>query len=235
MMNRRNLIIVLSIISAVCLAVSLYAIFVMLPVLPATQTGFSQKIFYWHVPAGLVTFIAFLLTLVASVLYLVKREYKYDMLAYCSAELGLVFGFVLMIYGMTWDYLAWGVWWTWDVRLTTFLILLLLFGAYFFLRSMIDERSKRATYAAVFGIIAGLDVPVSFFSTRLIKNVLHPVVVGGKGTGLEPNMYLWLVISMIGFTLLFIALLLIKIDLEKMKETLHDVKDRIETGGKNYA
>ncbi len=234
-MNRRNVIITMAIISAVCLAVSLYGIFIVLPVLPATQTGFSQKIFYWHLPTAIVSFIAFMVTFAASVLYLLKRDYKYDTVAYCAAELGLIFGMTLMIFGITWDYLAWGVWWTWDVRLTTYLILLLLFGAYFFLRSMVEERRKRATYAAVFGIIAALDVPVSFFSTRLIRNVMHPVVIGGKGTGLEPEMYLWLAISMIGFTLLFAALLLIKIDLERMKETLHDVKDEIETGGKNYA
>lgn len=234
-MNRRNLIIAMAVIAAICLAVSLYGIFVALPVLPASQTGFSQKIFYWHLPTAIVSFIAFSVTFVASILYLVKRDYNYDLLAYCSAELGLIFGFTLMVFGVTWDYLAWGVWWTWDVRLTTYLILLLLFGAYFFLRSMIDERSRRATFAAVFGIIAALDVPISFFSTRLVRNVLHPVVIGGKGTGLEPNMYLWLAISMTGFVLLFIALLLTKMDVERMRETVHDIKDQIETGGKNYA
>lgn len=232
---RRNLIIACAIVGAISLAVSLYGIFVVLPVLPATQTGFSQKIFYWHLPTAIVSFLAFMVTLVASVLYLVKRDFKYDILAYSSAELGLIIGMMLMIFGVTWDYLAWGVWWTWDVRLTTYLILLLLFGAYFFLRSMIEEQSRRATFAAVFGIIAGLDVPISFFSTRLVKNVLHPVVIGGKGTGLEPNMYLWLAISMVGFVFVYIALLLIKIDIENMREKLRDIKDQIETGRNDYA
>jgi heme exporter protein C len=232
---RRNVIIGMAVTAAICLAVSLYGIFMVMPVLPAAQTGFSQKIFYWHLPTAIVSFIAFMVTFFASILYLLKRDYKYDVLAYSAAELGLVIGTMLMILGVTWDYLAWGVWWTWDVRLTTYLILLLLFGAYFFLRSMVEERSKRATYAAVFGIIAALDVPISFFSTRLIKNVLHPVVFGGKGTGLEPSMYLWLTLSMVGFILLFVALLLVKIDLEEMKEALNDIKDIIETGGKNYA
>ncbi len=230
-MNRRNLIVTFSMIAAVCLAVSLYGIFVALPVLPAAQTGFSQKIFYWHLPTAIVSFIAFLVTLVASVMYLIKRDFKYDIVAYCSAELGLVIGLALMILGVTWDYLAWGVWWTWDVRLTTYLILLLLFGAYFFLRSMVTERTRQATYAAVFGIIASLDVPISFFSTRLIKNVLHPVVIGAKGSGIEPNMYLWLGVSMTGFVLLYVSVLLIKIDLQNMREALHDIKDEIETGG----
>jgi len=230
-MNRKNLIITFSIIAAVCLAVSLYGIFVVQPVLPAAQTGFSQKIFYWHLPTAIVSFIAFLVTLVASVMYLVTRDFKYDTWAYSSAELGLVFGLMLMVFGVTWDYLAWGVWWTWDVRLTTYLILLLLFGAYFFLRSVITERPRQATYAAVFGIIAALDVPISFFSTRLIKNVLHPVVIGGTDSGLEPSMYLWLAIAMAGFILLYVALLFLKVDLENMRETLQDIKNRIETKG----
>ncbi len=231
-MNRKNITIGLSILAGVLLVISLYGIFVVEPVLPAAQTGFSQKIFYWHLPVAILSFIAFLATLVFSVMYLIKKELKYDVAAYCSAELGLVFGVVLMVFGMTWDYLAWGVWWTWDPRLTTYLILLLLFGAYFFLRSMVTERSRQATFAAVFGIIAALDVPVSFLSTRLIKNVLHPVVIGAKDSGLEPSMYIWLLLSMLGFTLLYVALLLVKIDIENMQDGLRDVKDAIENGGK---
>jgi len=230
-MSRKNLIITFTILAAVFLAVSLVGIFVVLPVLPAGQTGFSQKIFYWHMPAAIVSFIAFLVTLWYSVLFLMKKDYKYDIIAYASAELGLIFGLVLMVFGVIWDYLAWGVWWTWDPRLITYLILLLLFGAYFFLRSMVEDRMRRATYAAVFGIIAALDVPISFFSTRLISNVLHPVVIGGKGTGLDPAMYFWLVLSLAGMLLLYLALLLTKLDMERMEEKLADVKDEIENGG----
>lgn len=230
-MTRKNVTILLSVVAALCLAVSLYGIFVVEPVLPAAQTGFSQKIFYWHLPVAILSFIAFLATLVFSVMYLIKKDLKYDVAAYCSAELGLVFGVMLMAFGMTWDYLAWGVWWTWDPRLTTYLILLLLFGAYFFLRSMVTERSRQATFAAVFGIIAALDVPVSFLSTRLIKNVLHPVVFGAKDSGLEPSMYVWLLASMLGFVLLYVALLLVKIDIENLRERINDIKDEIENGG----
>ena len=228
---RRNLIIALSLGAAVCLVVSLVGIFVVLPVLPADQTGFSQKIFYWHMPAAIISFIAFLVTLWYSIRFLMTKDFKYDVIAYTSAELGLIFGFILMVFGVIWDYLAWGVWWTWDPRLITYLILLLLFGAYFFLRSMVEDRMRRATYAAVFGIIAALDVPISFFSTRLISNVLHPVVIGGKGTGLDPAMYLWLIMSMAGMLLLYLALLLTKLDMERMEEKLADIKDEIENGG----
>ena len=228
---RRNLVIGLALGAAVCLAVSLIGIFVVLPVLPAGQTGFSQKIFYWHMPAAIVSFIAFLVTLWYSIRFLMTKDLKYDIIAYTSAELGLIFGVVLMVFGVIWDYLAWGVWWTWDPRLITYLILLLLFGAYFFLRSMVSDRMRQATFAAVFGIIAALDVPISFFSTRLISNVLHPVVIGGKGTGLDPAMYLWLIVSMAGMLLLYLALLLVKLDVERMEEKLADIKDEIENGG----
>lgn len=230
-MDRKTLTIILAAVSAVCLAVSLIGIFVVLPVLPAGQTGFSQKIFYWHMPAAIVSFIAFLVTLWYSIRFLMTKDLEFDIIAYTSAELGLIFGVVLMVFGVIWDYLAWGVWWTWDPRLITYLILLLLFGAYFFLRSMVADRMRQATFAAVFGIIAALDVPISFFSTRLISNVLHPVVIGGKGTGLDPAMYLWLIVSMAGMLFLYLALLLVKLDIERMEEKLADIKDEIENGG----
>lgn len=216
-------------VSVVALAVSLYWIFVVLPIVPREQTGFSQKIFYFHMPAAIISFVAFIVTFVASILFLAKKDFKYDILAYSSAEIGLVFGVVLMIFGITWDKLAWGVWWTWDPRLVTYLILLFLFGAYFFLRSMVSERMKQARFAAVFGIIAALDVPVSFFSTRLIKNVLHPVIFSREGFGLDMNMTIALLLAFAGMTALYVLMLMLKLKVEHMMEDVHVLKDMIES------
>ncbi len=218
----------LSIVALIAIVVSLYGIFVVLPIVPLTQTGFSQKIFYWHMPAAIVSFIAFITTLVYSVLFLIKKDYKYDMYAYSSAGLGLVFGVVLMIFGVIWDKMAWGVWWTWEPRLVTYLILLLLFGAYFFLRSMVSDREKKATYAAVFGIIAALDVPISFFSTRVIRNVVHPVIFERGNIGLGSTGIMYLIIAFVGYLALFIVMLVMKVRLETVNEELHDIKDAIE-------
>lgn len=227
---RKYLISILGGLAAVTLIASLYGVFVILPIVPKEFTGFSQKIFYWHMPAAIVSFVAFLVTLVASVMFLIKKDFKYDVLAYCSAEIGLVFGVVLMIFGIVWDKLAWGVWWTWDVRLTTYLILLLLFGAYFFLRSVVSDRMKQATYAAVFGIVAGLDVPISFLSTRLVKNVLHPVIFSRESWGLDLSQTVVLLLGFVGMGALYAAMLMIKMRLEHATEELHDLKDELERG-----
>lgn len=226
---RKSVVWVLGVISAIAIAASLYWIFVVLPIVPKEQTGFSQKIFYYHLPAAIMSFVAFMVTFVASIMFLIKKDFKWDILAYSSAEIGLVFGVVLMVFGVTWDKLAWGVWWTWDPRLVTYLILLFLFGAYFFLRSMVTDRLRQARFAAVFGIIAGLDVPVSFFSTRLIKNVLHPVIFSSKSFGLDMNMTIGLLLAFAGMIPLYVLLLMLKLKIENTLEDMHTIKDMIES------
>lgn len=214
-------------VAAILIEVALYGVFVLLPILPAAQTGFSQKIFYFHVPAFWVAGLAFFVTFLAGILYLARGEKKYDILGYSSAELGLVFGWAGMVFGVMWNRPAWGVWWTWEPRLVTTLILLLLYGAYFVLRSMVTEPDRRARYAAVFGIIAFLDVPVIWYSTRLIENVLHPVVFSIKGMTIEPLMLLFLLLAIFGMTALYISLLIIKVGTENIRERIEQIKEGI--------
>lgn len=224
---RKVVIAALAAVAALLIEIALYGVFVVLPVLPAAQTGFGQKIFYFHVPAFWASFLAFFITFLAGILYLVKKERKYDILGYSSAELGLVFGSVGMFFGIMWNRPAWGVWWTWDPRLVTALILLLLFAAYFVLRSMVPDENRRARYAAVFGIIAFLDVPVTWYSTRLIENVLHPVVFSISGMTIEPPMLLFLLLSVFGMTALYGSLLLVKISTENIREQIEQVKEKM--------
>lgn len=224
---RKAVIAALAAVAALLIEVALYGVFVLLPVLPAAQTGFSQKIFYFHVPVFWVAGLAFFVTFLSGVLYLTSREKRYDILGYSSAELGLVFGGVGMFFGIMWNRPAWGVWWTWEPRLVTTLILLLLFGAYFILRSMVPDENRRARYAAVFGIIAFLDVPVIWYSTRLIENVLHPVVFSIEGMTIEPLMLFFLSLAIFGMTALYVSLLLIKISVENIREEIEQIKEGI--------
>lgn len=224
---RKFVIVGLAAVAVVLIEIALYGVFISLPILPAAQTGFSQKIFYFHVPAFWASFLAFFITFLAGILYLAKKEKKYDILGYSSAELGLVFGSVGMFFGIMWNRPAWGVWWTWDPRLVTALILLLLFAAYFVLRSMVADEDRRARYAAVFGIIAFLDVPVTWYSTRLIQNVLHPVVFTIKGMMIEPMMLLFLLLAVFGMTALYASLLLIKISTENIREQIEQIKGEL--------
>jgi heme exporter protein C len=132
-----------------------------------------------------------------------------------------------MATGMIWGKAAWGVWWAWEPRLTTFLIACLLYAAYFVLRSSVDEEERRATYSALFAIIAFIDVPITFFATRFLPEGLHPVVITTGGSGMEGSMFVSFFISMIGMTLLLVALIRRDLGIEDLKERIADLKNSI--------
>ena len=144
----------------------------------ASTMGFSQKILYYHAPIAEAALVAFGVAFVAAIAYLRTQDLKWDRLGYVSVRLGLLFSILVMITGMIWGKAAWGTWWAWEPRLTTFLLVCFLYAAYWVLRSVVDEEQRRATYAAVFAIIAFIDVPITFFATRFLPEGLHPVVIG---------------------------------------------------------
>jgi len=151
---------------------------------PTEKTmGDVQRIFYFHVSAAWVGFFAFSVTMVAGVLLLTKREKRWDIVAACSAEIGLVFMTMAIITGSLWARPTWNTWWTWDPRLTVSAVQWLLYVAYFMLRSGIAEPTRKARFSAVYGIVAFVTVPLSFFAIRWWRTI-HPVVIGsGEGGG----------------------------------------------------
>ena len=124
-----------------------------------------------------------------------------------AIRLGLLFSVLVMATGMIWGKAAWGTWWDWEPRLTTFLLVCFLYTAYFVLRSVVEEEQRRATFAAVFAIIAFIDVPITFFATRFLPAGMHPTVITAGGTGMPGSMFVSFFISMIGMTLLLVALI----------------------------
>ncbi len=146
----------------------------------ASTLGFSQKIFYFHAPIAETALLAFGVAFVAALLYLRRGDARYDRLGVASVRLGLLFSLLVMVTGVIWGRAAWGVWWAWEPRLTTFLIACLLYCGYFVLRGAVEDESRRATYAALFAIIAFVDVPITFFATRFLPEGLHPVVLGPR-------------------------------------------------------
>lgn len=188
--------------------------------------NFAQKIFYFHVPVAITSFVMFAVTAVAGILVLAKKDKKYDILGYISAEVAVLYAMLTMITGVLWTRAEWGVWWTWEPRLTTYFILLLLMGGYFMLRSSVDDPNRRARFSAVYGIIAFLDVPISFLSIRLIQSV-HPVVFSAKGAAMEPNMLVTFLIGMAAMLCFGIGLLAIRFREESAKEELEYLKNLI--------
>ncbi len=193
----------------------------------ASTMGFSQKIFYYHAPIAETALVAFGIAFVAAILYLRSSDPRYDRLGYVSIRLGLLFSLLVMATGMIWGKAAWDAWWAWEPRLTTFLIVCFLYAAYFVLRQVVEEESRRATYAAVFAIVAFIDVPITFFATRYMPEGLHPAVIRAGDTGMEGSMFLSFVVSMVGMTLLLVALLRAELAVERLKDEVADLKTRI--------
>jgi heme exporter protein C len=193
----------------------------------ASSMGFSQKIFYYHAPIAETALVAFGIAFVAAILYLRDPQPKWDRLGYVSVRLGLLFSVMVMVTGMIWGKAAWDAWWAWEPRLTTFLIVCFLYTAYFVLRQVVEEESRRATYAAVFAIVAFIDVPITFFATRYMPEGLHPVVIRAGDSGMEGSMFLSFMISMAGMTLLLAALLRADVAAARLKDEIDDLKTRI--------
>src|SRR5579862_3081405 len=164
-----------------------YALYLALVVAPTERTmGDVQRIFYYHVPSAWTAFLLFLINFLASVAYLIKRNPKIDAVAVVSAEVGVVFCTVVLVTGPLSARPVWGIWWTWDIRLTSTLVLWLIYVAYLMLRrfSTSGETPKLAAALAVFG---ALDVPLVYFSIWYFRTQ-HPQPVIGGGGSIDPVM-----------------------------------------------
>jgi heme exporter protein C len=141
---------------------------------PDRDMGNLQKIMYVHVPAAWTAFIAFFVVLVASGMYLWKREERYDLVAASAAEAGAVLTALTLSLGSIWGRPTWGTWWTWDARLTSTAILLLIFIGYLALRAATDDAERRARWSAAVGILGAINVPIVYMSVRWWRT-LHQV------------------------------------------------------------
>jgi heme exporter protein C len=177
--------------------------------------GIVQRIFYFHVPVAWVSFLAFFVTFIASILYLWKREVKWDAVACASAEVGVIFTTLVLITGPIWAKPAWGIWWTWDARLTTSLVLWLIYVAYLLVRSLASEPAKGARYGAVIGIVGFIDVPIVFLTVNLWRTQ-HPTTIIFEG-GLTTPMLMTLMVCIVAFTVLYVLLVVQGTKLKKME------------------
>ncbi len=205
----------------VLMLVALYTIFIYAPV--EKTMGVIQKIFYIHVPSAFLAYLAFFITFIASIIYLYRKDPKWDTVAHCAVETGVIFCTIVLITGPIWARPIWNVWWTWDPRLTTTLILWFTYVAYLMLRRSVKEN-RRANLAAVFGIIGFINVPITFFSIRLWRTI-HPVVITSRGLNMSGPMKFSLIITFIAFCFLFFALLISRIRLERLKMNIEEIKE----------
>ena len=172
-----------------------YALYEALVAAPTEQTmGNVQRIFYYHVPSAWTAFLLFTMNFVASVWYLISRSSKADAIAVVTAEVGVVFCTVVLVTGPLWARPVWGIWWTWDVRLTSTLVLWLIYISYLMLRRF-STSGQTPVLAAALAIFGALDIPLVYFSIWIFRTQ-HPQPVIGGGGSIDPRM--WHVLLKIG-------------------------------------
>lgn len=181
--------------------------------------GDAQRIMYVHVPSAWLAYLAFLVTLVAGLLYLRRRDLRYDRVAVASAEIGLVLTGLTIATGAIWGKATWGKWWDWDPRLTTTAILFVIYAGYLLLRQSIGDRRRRARLAAIFGTVAFLNVPLVHFSVLLWRGLHQPPTVIRPGDPTIDHLLLAeLLASVVSFTLVYVWLLRQRVDIEASRD-----------------
>lgn len=222
----------LAVITGVMMLVDLYFIFMVAPT--DAVIGHVQRVFYFHVPIAIMSFLAFFVVFIASLMYLFKRSPKWDAFAHASAEVGVVFVTLALISGIIWARPVWNTWWTWEPRLTTTLILWLIYVAYLMVRSYSPTQSKGAIYAAVVGIIGFVDVPIVYYSVVWWRSIHPSPVVGpfAKSDSLDSTMALVLLYSFITFVFFFAYMVMERMELRTTEEALGRIRFALRRRGR---
>jgi len=191
---------------------------------PDAYQGEVQRIMYLHIPSILIAYLSFFLVFVGSCLYLWKREKRDDNLAFSAAEIGVLFTALTIVEGSIWGRPTWGVWWTWDARLTLTAILLLIFVGYLMLRSLVEEESRAASSAAILGIIGFLDIPLIHMSVYWWRTLHQPPSIlrpdKSPWENIHPALLTALAINFVAFVLLYFYLLSLRYRVGEMTEEI---------------
>jgi heme exporter protein C len=208
-------------VSAVTIGIALFLVFLVAP--REATMGDIQRVFYFHVPAAWVGYLALFVSFVASLLYLRRRESRWDRLALSSAEIGLVFITEGIITGSFWAKATWGVWWTWEPRLTTSAVLWAIYASYLTLRRAMEEQGRRERVAAVYSVLGFVAVPINFMAIRWWRTV-HPLVFEGGGSNLTPAMLRVLIFCIVAFTLFYLAVLSLRLGIAWAEEQVEQLR-----------
>jgi heme exporter protein C len=193
---------------------------------PEATMGNIQRVFYFHVPAAFVAFTASFVGGIAAILYLVKRDGKYDDLSLAANESVVVFQAVNIVMGIMWAKPVWGIWWTWDARLTSSFLQVCIYAAYLVLRKAAPVDG-RAAICAVISILGMADVPLIYMSNRLFRTQHpSPVMGGGQGSGLAPEMYLTWAAGTLAMYLLWWCVLRVRRRIARLDRAVEDLTRR---------
>ena len=208
---------VLAILSIITIIPALYMIFLFAPT-EVTQ-GNTQRIFYIHVPLAVIgAYGSAILLFIGCLGFLITRDLKWDRFAACSAEMGVVFTSAQLLTAMMWAKPIWGTWYVFDSRGTLQIVLLLIYIAYFMLRSYLPDREKRAKLCAVFGLLGMVDVPINYLSIYLFRTQHPQPVISPGGGGVDPDMEWTLLMSSIAIALLYAYVFVRRLTIAKIEE-----------------
>jgi heme exporter protein C len=194
--------------------------------------GQVQRVFYFHVATAWVGMLGFLVAAIVGVIYLIRKERRWDIVGLAAIEISLVFFLITIVSGSIWARPSWGTWWTWDPRLTTATIVELVYAAYLLLRSGIEDPDRRARFGAVYSILGFLSVPLTFASIRLLRTI-HPVVIGGGNANADgdfsmtPKMLQTFMFSLFVFSVIFVDLLWHRIRLGRLADKVEQLRLKI--------
>jgi heme exporter protein C len=220
---------VLGVLALLFVIAGLYSALIQAP--PDANQGEVQRIMYIHIPSILTAYLSFFIVFVGSCLYLWKREKRDDILAKSAAEIGVLFTALTIVEGSIWGKPTWGVWWTWDARLTLTAMLLLIFIGYLMLRSLVEDEERAAVSGAIVGIIGFLDIPLIHMSVYWWRTLHQPPSIlrpdKAPWENIHPAMLIALAINFVAFLLLYFYLLSLRI---RVGETEERIKRQILEG-----
>jgi heme exporter protein C len=191
--------------------------------------GFSQRIFYFHVPIAITTYVLFAWGAVNAARYLWKRDISLDLKSYVPMHLGVIFGSLTLVTGSIWAKISWGHWWVWsDTQLTTFLIIFLFYCAYFMLRFSVDAGEKRATYSAVYALLGVGLIPLSVMGVRVANDLIHPITFDSRGANMDTSMFLTFLMATAAMISLAVTMYLVELRGKRIDERLRQIRRLVE-------
>ena len=211
--------------------VTIYLVFMWVPT--EQNLGISQRIFYFHVPLGWIGMVSIFVVGIASVIHLSTRNDKWDSIAYSAAELGLIFATLILVTGAIWAKPVWGVWWTWDPKLTTTLILWFIYVGYLMVRAYAPKGSRGRRYSSVVALLGALDAPLIYVASIWWRTAHPDLNIGplADSGGLDSSMRLTFWIAFIAFTVFYIYILVERIAMRRAEDALDEVHQYVASSG----
>ena len=207
---------------ALLMAFTLYLVYFWVPT--EQNLGVSQRIFYFHVPLGWIGMVSIIVVAVASILHLTTGRQKWDDLSYSTAELGVIYASLILVTGAIWGKPVWGVWWTWDPKLTTTLVLWFIFVGYLMVRAYGPAGGQGKRFASVIALIGAIDAPIIYKATDWWRSA-HPD--NNIPSDLDGRMLLTLLVSVVTFTVIYLYLLMERYSLRKSESDLDELHQRL--------